>query len=394
MNDYNNSRPLDVHVWSEHPQINDLVDKFWFRFFQEDRPVKMKRGPKPKASQKKHLKVLLLDLFVCWKSDSSMYLAVHMSKSGWKANSRYNALHLSSQMIEIIKKLKFSGFLEFQVGYEGRLSRIRASEALRSEFSSIDVQSEDISFNFDQEMLVLKSGNDFVGSNKGAKLEYTDTPQTFAMRDVLRRYNLLLKNNDIDLCSAEYGFVDRIISKGKSKGRSVRIHTDKRNIFVKRVFNNSSWELGGRFYGGWWQFILRELRKDIMINDKPTVEIDYKAMHIALLFSEVGYGHDFDPYSLDTLVYAEFKHAEQRQIIKGLILMALNATSRDKAFQAFRGDQPTGDPFNRLKNAKLAMYLDAFIQKYPLLEQYLCTGKGLALMHRESCIAEYVHTTG
>jgi len=52
MNNYNHSRPLDVHIWSEHPEINVLVNEVWSRFWVEEAKIKPKRGPKPKAPKK------------------------------------------------------------------------------------------------------------------------------------------------------------------------------------------------------------------------------------------------------------------------------------------------------------------------------------------------------
>ena len=390
MNSYNHSRPLDVHIWSEHPEINVLVNEVWSRFWEEEAEGKPKRGPKPKAPKKKHLKILLLDLYVCWQSDPSMYLSVHMSKSGWKANSRYNALNISSKMIGIIKRLTDLGFLEFKKGFEGKLSRIRPTEKLEVLFRLTKLENDGIFHNHDKEMLVLKAGNNMEVFDKGEKLEYTDTPETLAMRELLKRYNALLRRSHIDICSLEKPHVERVSTTGKKAGELLRIYIDNRNVFVKRVFNNNSWEHGGRFYGGWWQFIERDLRHDIMINGKPTVEIDYKAMHIALLFSEIGYHHEHDPYTLDASVFPQWNDFDQRQAIKELVLMAINATSKSQAFRAFRADQPVGHPFKKLKNKQLEKLLNAFITKYPELEPYLCSGKGLELMYRDSCIAEHV----
>jgi hypothetical protein len=153
-NSLNNSRPFDVHVWSDYPELNHLVDAVWENFFIET--VAIKRGPKPKASKKSHLKTLLLDLYVCWLNDPEMYLAVHMSKTGWKANSRYNALHLSSQMIVIIKRLVELDFLEFHIGYEGRLSRVRPHEKLQLLFRTIAIPLSEVAFRHTQEVLELR----------------------------------------------------------------------------------------------------------------------------------------------------------------------------------------------------------------------------------------------
>ena len=384
----NNSRLLDVHVWSDYPEINYLVDTLWKTYFE---PIDVsRRGPKPKAPKKVHLKVLLLDLYVCFLNDPRMYLAVHMSMSGWKANSRYNALHLSSQMIGIVRKLVDLEYLEFHKGYEGKLSRIRATDRLHYLFHSIAVPLPAISFHHSQEVLELRGDADTEISISKPKLEYKDTDATVKMRAVLLTYNDLLRRSHLDICSLEQPFIDRVITKGPRQGEQVRIHIDHRNIFVKRVFNKGSWELGGRFYGGWWQFIDKDLRSDIMINDKPTIEIDYKSMHIALLLAHIKQKSNYDPYSLSKSIFPNRNDLDQRSVVKQLVLMALNASDRKTAFSAFRGDQPTGHPAKKLTNVELSKLLDAFIEEYPDLAPFMCTGKGLQLMYIDSCIAEQV----
>ena len=80
-------------------------------------------------------------------------------------------------------------------------------------------------------------------------------------------------------------------------------HHDK---FVRRIFNNNSFSDGGRFYGGWWQRIDRKFRKEIRLNNSPTVEIDYSALHIILAYSEAGIDYwqttSKDPYDLPSEV--------------------------------------------------------------------------------------------
>jgi len=42
-----NSRPLDVHRWSDHPEVKVLVDRLWKAHFPADTSSKSKlRGPK------------------------------------------------------------------------------------------------------------------------------------------------------------------------------------------------------------------------------------------------------------------------------------------------------------------------------------------------------------
>ena len=57
---------------------------------------------------------------------------------------------------------------------------------------------------------------------------------------------------------------------------------------LHRVFNRSSFNLGGRLYGAWWENIPKELRQCITINGNPTIELDFPHLHPTLLYIEAG----------------------------------------------------------------------------------------------------------
>jgi hypothetical protein len=67
---------------------------------------------------------------------------------------------------------------------------------------------------------------------------------------------------------------------------------------LHRVFNNLRYDHGGRFYGS-YQSIPSKDRPMILFNGKPTVEIDYSAMHIAILYAWVGVPMIGDPYVVE-----------------------------------------------------------------------------------------------
>lgn len=50
MTDHNinpwHSRPIDVHRWSDHPEVKELVDRIWDGFLGE-KIAERTRGPKP-----------------------------------------------------------------------------------------------------------------------------------------------------------------------------------------------------------------------------------------------------------------------------------------------------------------------------------------------------------
>lgn len=44
------SRPIDVHRWSDHPEVKELVDRIWDGFLGEKIAEKT-RGPKPRMEK-------------------------------------------------------------------------------------------------------------------------------------------------------------------------------------------------------------------------------------------------------------------------------------------------------------------------------------------------------
>ena len=71
-------------------------------------------------------------------------------------------------------------------------------------------------------------------------------------------------------------------------------------VRLYRVFNNGSFDEGGRFYGGWWQNLPSEYRQFITINGHTTSEYDYSAPSIlAMLYAELGQPLRDDAYEIE-----------------------------------------------------------------------------------------------
>ena len=62
-----NARPLDVHVWSDYSEVNLFVNHIYDELSSLDGHEKV---------NKKLLKVLLLDLYVCWSTDPNPRLCL------------------------------------------------------------------------------------------------------------------------------------------------------------------------------------------------------------------------------------------------------------------------------------------------------------------------------
>ena len=118
------------------------------------------------------------------------------------------------------------------------------------------------------------------------------------MRELVRDYNRLLERTFVDIPKLNEPVFT--IPPKRPYDKPTRIFISQNEKFTRRIFSNSSWEQNGRFHGGWWQRIPSEHRKDISINDGPTIEIDYSGLHAVLVYQRRGIDYwkeiKTDPY--------------------------------------------------------------------------------------------------
>jgi hypothetical protein len=386
------SRPIDVHRWSDHPEVKGLVDSIWNTHFSDmDRAVSAP-GPRPKATFKSQLKVMILDLYVAWLEDPALSIGVAMSMNYWDTTSRYNALKISKRIIHIVKRLQEVGLIDLARGSYGgpyattnRTGRIRASKELQGQFMALKVVRDDIYRIEAEECIVLKDG---VAFGDGTKLyDYQDTADTNRMRGELQAYNRVLANSFIDLPSLE----EAAVGRADPYGRVFKQALDHNHHFVRRIFSRGSWQLNGRFYGAWWQLVSSAVRKDIYINDTPTVEVDFKGLHVSILSAEQGVVVEGDPYTLEGLALPGVPAALLRSLVKQLVLTALNAKDKKAAFQSFRDGWPANHYGKGMTNEELTFLLEAFTAQHPHLSKLVCADQGIRLMNVDARIAEIVH---
>ena len=141
--DYQHSRPLDVHRWSEHKEANGFVDYVYDTYLNT-------QSNENKRIKKKHLKVVLLDLYVAWLNDPDLNIAFHMTTGAYsdgtvfkKGKSRYNELNIKVSTIEIVHRLLEADLIGFQKGFEGSsewqgyISRIWPTNKLTKLFEDV-----------------------------------------------------------------------------------------------------------------------------------------------------------------------------------------------------------------------------------------------------------------
>ena len=384
---------LDVHRYSEHSGVTALVKPIWNKCFgTPEEAAPRKGGVKPKASSLSQLRAVLLDLYVAWRQDPELSVGVAMNNAAWKTDSRYNKIGMSRLTPKNIRRLHECGFIDLSPGsYAGpgaatnRNTRIRAAEPLRKLFREAKFGTPHILTHPGKESIIMRGGE-----RSERNLEYEDTDTTNQMRKELSAYNRLLHRAFVDVPDQEATFIERPIKSGLRAGEAARVPVCGSDNFVHRVFNRNDWNCGGRFYGGWWQGVGSEFRKRIHINGQPTVEIDYQALHVAILAARHGITVSSDPYVLDDGLITGVDAAQQRKLVKLLVLMALNARDQNSACSAFRDASPIGSVAKSLKNKELFRVMDAFTEKYPQLKGDLCADRGIHLMNTDSKMAAHV----
>ena len=332
---HNYSRPLDVHLTCNHREINELVEVIFNKYFDN-------LATKSIKPYKYHLKIVLLDLYVAWLHDPLLEIAVHLSPNHYskKIDSRESKLYITKTIIPVIKTLRDKGLIGFQTGfhnhseYGNRLSRIWASPILEDYFKEIQSLAF-FDFYKEREVILLRD------EDKN-NIAYKRNSHVDDMKTVVDNYNSFLRETFIDI-----PYLDKPTLKYKnSEGRERRIYINQQTKFTSRIFNNSSFKVGGRFYGGWWQSISEEYRKDIYLDNRPSREIDFTALHPILAYAEkginywetkpVGSNSLTDPYDIPTFGLTDKKL--KRKFVKLFFLTSLNADTETKAIKGFIRD--------------------------------------------------------
>lgn len=371
----NNSRPLDVWKISEYPEVKKALKQI-FEEMQAEGLV----NERYKKSLKKHIQTIALDLYVAHITDPTLYVAYSRSSSSYDQNSRYNSLFLGYR--NVIKTTDFlikNKYIENTMGYNGenksRLSRMRATGKLIGQIlGKHKVVQSMIKRDEDEELIILKDINK-------KKLEYDDTEETNRMRENLKLINENLEKHVIlpYVTDDELSEINERLKKDPDK-TPIDV-TQKR---LRRIFNNGSFQQGGRFYDGWWQSIPKEYRKQIKMNGSYTAEIDYSGLHIHMLYAQKGLQlEDTDPYQLDG-------YADIRKFLKMVLLISVNADSKIKAKRAITDAINKGDIEKPKSIKSIDDVIDDFVKKHAAIKESFFSGAGLELQFLDSQLAEKV----
>lgn len=368
---YDHSQPLNLWLANESSSFEQFNSALTAEVIIEQ---KNKLGVKriKQNDVVETLKCIVSSLIVTALQEPSRYLTYTRNKQWFSQDSRYIPKRFSHSVFSnAMDALESLGYIEHKLGFHdkggvnSRASRVKAKDKLLELSKKHKVEISDFKQTALPEVILLKASKD-VG---GKKIDYNDTAQTVLNRSNLIQINQRLSETEITL---------------ETKGLDAAV-IDKLGPFditkkqLYRVFNNSSFVQGGRFYGGWWQEVRSKFRQLIRINGKRTVEMDYSSIHFAIMYGEKGL--KLPAEDLYRVVGID------RSLAKRILNIAINAKSKVSAIQAIKSDV-TNLSKRDLKD--IETMLDKSVAKHSVVSEYFYSGKGLHLQYIDSKVAEDV----
>ncbi|WP_420564727.1 hypothetical protein [Thalassobaculum sp.] len=304
--------------------------------------------------------------------DAGAWLQMSRANGSYPVGGRYGIGGFGSRALyRVVDTLADLGFIEQRPGFYNRdtstgyQTRIRGLGSLQKALRRVSV---DALARPRTELIVLKD-------SKKRLIDYAETEQSERLRANVEAYNALLDQHSIaDPAAGHIEFF-----------RSRRVNPTRRHYY--RTFNGS-FDLGGRFYGPWWQVIPKRDRVTLTIDADPVVELDYQAMNVHLAYSVAGRsfwdehpGVD-DPYELPGFEMVD------RAIRKKAVLLSLNAESPEQAINAILGDAMKSG--YSVRGVPLRDMVDRIREWHSALSEILFRKSGLRLMRMESIVSEWI----
>jgi len=364
------SRPLDVHRISEHTSVNKIINVVYGELKSSHH---VKKSPKKRFL--KHLKAVVLDLYVGYLSDPDLYIGYPRGKSGYSKDSRLGKLFFGYRpMIRVVDGLEDLGYLENHIGFQdlsrdfSRVSRMRATPKLIDLIQNYDVVPSMISRG-DDKVIVLRDAD-------GEDISFEATDETQKMEADLQSYNTFIGEHQLGLSLSIEEVRTLLMAR-----RSNPIDYSRTRVRRKFKYDFSS---GGRFYDGWWQEMPKDFRPCLSIDGEPCSELDYRGQHLLLLYA---LNEDEFPWlRSDSDPYGE----ENRDLMKQVFLICVNEESRETAIQAIRQEINYNHPELPSTNQFINPLIDTTIERHPEVSDYFFSEMWAELQRQDSKIAEYV----
>lgn len=331
---------------------------------------------------KKDLCCILWHLYQAYRRYADCFVRVPLKTSAYARDAHRNPHNISRNTRDIIHQLSECGMLQHHKGFldrskhYGKITRIRARGLLLENIKRLPKNI--------REAHIPSTSIEFRQSGDTTKSRIDLCIIDPSLRDVetlLDRYNQLLGATPITLGNLEPSQL------------STKIHLQRKSLTAIYHIEADGSLTYGRMHGAFWQVIPKDMRCYIQIDNCPTVELDYSAQALNIVSSLAGVQLRGDGYDID-LGLGHLKAGFQRDFVKALIVVMLNAGSRASAFKAIRQKYKSDTSLRSagviLTNDFLALCLEKVLKQHPFLHPYIASAQGKKIFLIDSDIAREI----
>ena len=382
----NNSRLFDPYRWSTATEVKSACDELKVALNLNDKRFDS------------YVVMVLLDLYCSWRSDPAQFISFSRDKNRYGKNSRYASIQVGYRaMVILTNRLYAEGYIDYVKGvcyrdpvtgvqYLGYTSRMKATRKLIRLIVKNRVRLAMISRHPNEQVIKLRTTKDENDIARDIK-EFQAPRDVERSAKILKKYNHLLQKTYIEI-------TDDLVTDEELKQAEIHEYSiDLSRKRVYRVFSNEDWKQGGRIYGAWWHSCPKELRKYILLDGEPVVELDFSAIHVLLLYARLGenFLDEFsDAYAIEGYDF--------RSAMKVVMMSAINAQPKGGVDGETRAIHAAWDTLvsklNRERNEQginsfdqLYNMLEAIKERHPRIANFLNSGEGIMLQREDSDIA-------
>ncbi len=361
-------------------RVRGMLDQLQGLFDAHRRPRKAD-PPSFRGKCRRTMAVLCLNLTCLILSGRSLWLQTPSSKTWYAENRFWLGSDITASSVQACSDILVEAGLATKL--DGRASSLSAnrrsaglwpSDKFRKLVWDNSISEQDVWRSPSQDLIQLRARKSRDGFKRRIPFQWDEELQRQA--DNLATINAQVQQVPIrlDVSDSQWETILDHISRKHSDGEEAEEATlDQTQRSLYRVYNNASFEQGGRFYGGWWQAVPKRWRPYINIAGSKVVELDYAAMHPTALshrqgipvrgrFYEIGIGN--------------------KPIVKATFNALINARGTSiKPVDGF-DEESIGMTWSD--------FLKAVKSHYQPYRPYFGTGYGLRLQKLDSDIAETV----
>ena len=324
-------------------------------------------------NKRENISVLVANLFKIHILNWRPYSRTHMDANEFteiRSNSYFNIGYQGwANTVRIFEKL---GYLTiFSGGYfeaikKGYLTKLKISDKFEELVKKFNLSYQDI---------LKRTLPISLKDSKGKNVKVVNSKITNPIYKKLERYNNLILSSDIELP------IDKI-----------DYHRIRKIGFANRTYAkcylNRSYKLGGKYYGPCWQNLSKELRGKIKINGEETVELDFNAMHLHLLYCKINKKlTDYIPEGIDAYQLPN----RNRKIVKTSFTCCINNNcNKDNVNQVVGPEVAKKYPEIFVKNTSYRDILEELGSYHPEVRQFFYAQIGNEISNMESKVSDYI----